>query len=809
MYTISSILEVLSSVKTSIFNPTSEIQTLEYDSRKIRQGETSLFFALAGVRDGHLFVADAYRHGVRNFVLSKTDLDVGQYTDCNFIWVRDTLEALQALAAFHRRKFDVQVIGITGSNGKTIVKEWLYQMLAVDQNCYQSPKSYNSQLGVALSLWEIQKEHKIVLIEAGISQVGEMSRLEQMIEPDIGVFTTIGTAHSDGFESKEEKLQEKWKLFAHSKKIIAHSAIVPQNLKDGRSYWWGGQDGNRLKVTDIVYNSAGTVVNFVVANAAYTLDIPFVDKASVENALTCATVMLALDYNVSTIQERIMKLQPLEMRLKLKRGKSNCSIIDDSYSNDLASLRIALDFLRQQNQHAQKSLVITDFVGAVWDDKLKGKLVKLLNEITFYRVILIGSHIKELAPRLVSGVLVFNDTAGLVEALGEIDFRDETILIKGARKFELENVINLLVQKSHDTVLEINLKAIEHNLSQYRSKLQPNVKLMAMVKAFSYGSGSFEVANVLQFNKVDYLTVAFVDEGVELRQGGIQLPIMVLSPHEGTFEDLLRYKLEPEIYSFRILNSFVYFLKNKNIKNYPIHVKLDTGMHRLGFMPEEVPALWDLLTKTDAVKVVSVFSHLAGAGNPAFDTFTDEQVRLFREFASTLERKLNYPIIKHVCNSNGIVHRIDDHMDMVRLGIGLYGIDMAPKDLHLQEVGILKTTITQIKELKRGETVGYDRKGVLHRDSKVATVKIGYADGYDRRLGNGVGTMIVRGQHVPTVGNICMDMCILDITDIDAREGDEVLVFADIKKVARDIGTIPYELLTGISSRVKRVYYYE
>ncbi|HMR20339.1 MAG TPA: alanine racemase, partial [Sphingobacterium sp.] len=489
--------------------------------------------------------------------------------------------------------------------------------------------------------------------------------------------------------------------------------------------------------------------------------------------------------------------------------KSNCSIIDDSYSNDLASLRIALNFLRQQNQHTKKSLVITDFVGAVWDDKLQEKLVKLLQEISFHKVVLVGTHIKALAPRLSADVLVFDDTAGLIEALPGINFSEETVLIKGARKFELENIINLLVQKSHDTVLEINLKSIEHNLSQYRSKLQPDVKLMAMVKAFSYGSGSFEVANVLQFNNVDYLTVAFADEGVELRQGGIQLPIMVLSPHEGTFEDLLRYNLEPEIYSFRILKSFLYFLENKNIKGYPIHIKLDTGMHRLGFMPEDMVGLQEVLIRTDLVQVKSIFSHLVGAGNPKFDTFTDEQVNLFRELALVLEQKLDYPVIKHICNSNAIVHRADDQMDMVRLGIGLYGIDMAPKDLDLQEVSTLKTTITQIRELRHGETVGYDRKGVLQRNSKIATVKIGYADGYDRRLGNGVGQMLLHGHNVPTVGNVCMDMCMLDITGIDAREGDEVLVFPDVKKVARDIGTIPYELLTGISSRVKRVYYYE
>lgn len=809
MYTISSILKVIPSQKTLICDPDLKIQTLEYDSRRIGEGASGLFFALQGVRDGHMFLGEAYRQGVRSFVVSQTDLNITGFVACNFIWVADTFDALQQLAGSHRQSFDVKVIGITGSNGKTIVKEWLYQMLSPDYNCYQSPKSYNSQLGVALSLWEIQQEHQIALIEAGISQVGEMSRLEAMIHPDIGVFTSLGTAHSEGFSSKEEKLKEKWKLFAHSHSVIASSAIVSKDFVGAQGFLWGDSDEDGLRICELSYGTSETKVGFIYESDLYRLDIPFADRASVENVLTCVSVLLVLKYSMTTIRERVAKLRPLEMRLKLKRGKNNCSIVDDSYSNDLASLRIALEFLRLQNQHAQKSLVITDFVGTIWDEKLKGKLCKLFSEAGFDKIILVGSTVGELASRLQGNIFVYEDTATLIRALPQIGIRDETILIKGARKFELEQVVNLLVQKSHDTVLEINLRNIEHNLSQYRSKLLPNVKLMAMVKAFSYGSGSFEVANVLQFNKVDYLTVAFVDEGVELRQGGIQLPIMVLSPHEGTFEDMLRYNLEPEIYSFRILRSFIDFLKNKKVDNYPIHIKLDTGMHRLGFVSQEIDELVEILQDTDSILVKSVFSHLVAAGNPDFDAFTDEQVHLFRELALLLERALGYELIKHICNSNAIVHRVEDQMDMVRLGIGLYGIDMAPKGLSLQEVGTLKTTITQIKTLRKTETVGYDRKGVLLRDSEIATVKIGYADGYDRRLGNGVGYMSVNGHRVPTVGNICMDMCMLDVTGLEVTEGDEVLVFPDIKEVAHTMGTIPYELLTGISSRVKRVYYYE
>ncbi len=811
MYTIGSILEAITAVKVSISNPRLEVQRLEYDSRKIRQGEFSLFFALKNLRDGHTFINDAYHKGVRNFVISDLDIRVDNYSEANFVWVEDTLQSLQQLAAFHRKRFPIPVIGITGSNGKTIVKEWLYQLLSVDLRCYKSPKSYNSQLGVALSLWEIQEDHQIALIEAGISRVDEMKHLEKMIQPDIGVFTSIGTAHADGFTSKEQKFEEKWNLFENSSTIIAPSEVVPVDFRDSRCFLWGNEQDVKVRVESIEHQPQGTAIKIVVDQVSSTLDIPFQDKASVENILTCITTLLALGYEMPVIQHRIKGLQPLEMRLKLKKGKNNCSIIDDSYSNDLASLKIALDFMQQQNQHEARSLVITDFIGAIWNDKFKVKLINLLEAMSFRKIVLIGESISEIADNLSShaDIFTFRNTGDLLSSLHTVDFKDETVLIKGARKFELERLSQLLVQKSHDTVLEINLKAIEHNLSQYQSKLAPGVKLMAMVKAFSYGSGSFEIANILQFNKVDYLTVAFVDEGVELRQGGIQLPIMVLSPHAETFDDLLTYNLEPEIYSLRILRAFIDFLNDKDIDQYPIHIKLDTGMHRLGFMSDEMDDLLCILENTCKVKVRSVFSHFAGAGNAAFDDFTNGQVDLFRRAADQMEKRLNYQMIKHICNSNAIVHRSEDHMDMVRLGIGLYGIDMSPKDLNLQEVGVLKTTITQIKALPYGDTVGYDRKGMLYRDSKIATVKIGYADGYDRRLGNGVGKMAINGHIVSTIGNICMDMCMLDITDIEATEGEEVVVFPDIMQAAREMATIPYEILAGISSRVKRVYYYE
>ncbi|MFZ4862905.1 bifunctional UDP-N-acetylmuramoyl-tripeptide:D-alanyl-D-alanine ligase/alanine racemase [Sphingobacterium sp. Mn56C] len=810
MYTITSVLDHIQQVKTYLSKPDSTFSVLAYDTRKIRSAGESLFFALQGQRDGHDFIAEAYAKGVRNFVVSDLTLDISSFTDTNFIWVNDTITAIQALAQQHREQFTIPVIGITGSNGKTIVKEWLYQLLSPEYNCYQSPKSYNSQLGVALSLWNITAEHELALIEAGISRTGEMINLQRMIKPTMGVFTSLGPAHREGFSSKAQKLEEKWTLFKAATLIVAPSASVMEaQLQDPRVLSWGARENDALQLLGLQDRGRSTLVQLRYMALTFDLDIPFVDKASIDNVLTCVLVLLQLGYAVPTIVERIPGLKPLEMRLKLKKGKDNSSIIDDTYSNDIASLQIALDFLAQQNQYETKKLVLSDFEGEEWSERFEKKLLDLLKPYRLDELFFVGQRLQALAGKMPGKLHFYNSTAELVAALPQLSFRDASVLIKGGRKYQLEAVGQALVEKSHDTVLEINLKAIEHNLQAYRAKLQPAVKMMAMVKAFSYGSGSFEIANALQFNKLDYLTVAYVDEGVELRRAGISVPIMVLSPHEGTFEELLRYNLEPEIYSLRILKSFNAFVRAKGRQDYPIHIKLDTGMHRLGFMPEEVDALLASLPDLDAIRVVSILSHLVGAGDPALRTFTEQQIALFKRYAAKLEQHLGYTALKHICNTSGIVNFPDAQLDMVRLGIGLYGIDMGDVGLDLEEVGVLKTTITQIKKLPQTETVGYDRRGVLYRDSIIATVKIGYADGYNRRFGNGIGKMRINGKIVPTVGSICMDMCMVDITDIDAKEGDEVVVFPDLQQAAKDIGTIPYELLTGISTRVKRIYFYE
>lgn len=811
MYSIDSIGQILRPKQTLFTNKDSVITHLVYDSRKVADANGSLFFALKSVRDGHRFIADAYAKGVRSFVISDIAFPVGNFEETNFIVVTDVLEALQLLAQHVRQQFKKPVIGITGSNGKTVVKEWLTQLLGEDKKVYQSPKSYNSQLGVALALWNLNSDYDYAIIEAGVSLPGEMEQLEKMIVPDLGIFTNIGLAHAAGFSSKGEKMAEKLKLFAHSQAVVSAAKYGIQSTMHTavQHFTFGDNAADELKVQYLAGDPLGnhTHIQLRYKSEQSKVYIPFIDKASLENVLLCISMMLYLGYSLEVVCQKIVKLKPLEMRLQLRKGKNNCSLIDDSYSNDLASLQIALDFLDQQQQHQQKSLILSEMEGM--NEKLEEKLVKLLNAQTLYRVILVGTKLEAVAKRLTGRITHFSSTAQLLAMLPQLDFSHESILIKGSRNFHLEDISQQLAAKTHETVLEINLHAIEHNLKQYRALLPQEVKIMAMVKAFSYGSGSFEVANLLRFNKVDYLTVAFADEGIELRQHGIDLPIMVLSPDEQVFEALISHRLEPEMYNFRILEKFINFLKEKGIKEYPIHLKIDTGMHRLGFLSDEINLLTATLTASSEVKVHSVFSHLAASGDPKMDDFTRAQIALLNSAAGSITQELGYPVFKHIANTSGIVRWPSAYMDMVRLGIGLYGVDMDNSDLDLQTVGQLRTTITQIKELEAGETIGYDRKGLLQRKSRIATVKIGYADGYNRRFGNGVGKMRINGELVPTIGSICMDMCMLDVTDVLAQEEDEVLVFPAITEAAKAIDTIPYELLVGISARVKRVYYYE
>lgn len=813
MYKISEIVQILHPNRTFITDSNSLIYHLFYDSRKIVQADHGVFFALQKNRDGHRYIKEAYDKGVRNFVLQFDEAQELLIPDANLIWVDDSLDAMQVLVAFHRQKFDFPIIGITGSNGKTIVKEWLYQLMSPEYKIYRSPKSYNSQLGVALSLWGLSDQYNLAIIEAGVSEKGEMSRLENMIKPTVGLLTNIGIAHKAGFSSKEEKILEKVSLFQNVECMIFPSSYV-ENIQlpyRPRKFSWGYDEGVSLEVYAVKQmNDKLSIVTFYYAGSTFAVEVPFVDKGNIENAINCVAVLLRFGYQIEVIASRIRELQPVAMRLELKKGKKNSSIIDDSYSNDLDALQIALAFLNQQGQHPRKILVLSDLPGvSITDDKSLSKLKRLLSEYRLDKLVLIGTVLAQIADQFDVSSVCYPTTEEFLKDIRSMRFDDSTILLKGGRDFHFERISQLLVAKSHDTVLEINLNAMENNLNIYRQLLPKEVKLMTMVKAFSYGSGSFEIANLLQFNGVDYLTVAFADEGVDLRTAGITRPIVVMSPDENTFESIIQHDLEPEIYSFRILHSFLSFLKAKGVSSYPVHIKVDTGMHRLGFMPGEVETLVGVLKAESILQVKSVFSHLASAGNEKDHAFTQQQIDLLDQFTRELEKGIGYSFLRHIAATVGIERWPQAYLDMVRLGIGLYGIGADREDLALQEVSVLKTNVTQIKMLAATETVGYNRHGILHRDSRIATIKIGYADGYDRRFGNGVGKMMVNGYLVPTIGDICMDMCMLDITDVDVAEEDEVIVYPDITSAAKSIGTIPYELLTSISQRVKRVYFYE
>ena len=794
----------------------STIRTLLTDSRKLNDPLNALFFALKGRRNAHDFIPDVYKKGVRNFVISDSDFPIDNFPDANFFLVNDSLIALQILAKTHRLNFDYPVIGITGSNGKTIVKEWLYQILAPEINIVRSTKSFNSQLGVPISVWEMGIENDLAIFEAGISKVGEMHNLAEIIHPTIGILTNIGEAHHSGFESIDQKIVEKLKLFDKVDLFIySHKYLSEINgtLPGENKFTWSFSESADLqvfKVESIENNFSRLHAKYL--NKTLEIHIPFNDQASIENAVICWATMLALEYDPEIISQRLEKLSPVGMRLELKNGINNCSIIDDSYSLDVSSLAIALDFLKQQNQHPRRTLILSDIPGD--DSKLMyDKISNLIIDKSVDRLITVGEKIGKYALLFPCEVQLFKNTAELIENLPFIKFQNETILLKGARAFGFENISRLLTQKVHETVLEINLNALEHNLNYYKSKIGSGTKLMAMVKAFSYGSGSFEIANLLEFNQVDYLAVAYADEGVALRKAGTTLPIMVMSPDSMAFDTIIEHELEPEIYSMRVLNDFIDVLKIKGLSSYPIHIKLDTGMHRLGFMENELDELLLFLNDSKHIHVNSVFSHLVASDNPEHDLFTRSQISLFTNLSNQISKVLKYPFLRHLANSSGISRWPDAQFEMVRLGIGLYGIDSAlTKNSPLQTVTSLKTSISQIKHIPAGDTIGYSREGKMPNGGTIATVKIGYADGYNRKMGNGKGKMIVKGQIVPTIGKICMDMCMIDITGVPAEEGDEVIVFNDIvriEQIANQLDTVPYEVLTSISQRVKRIYYYE
>ncbi len=771
--------------------------TIEYlllDSRKVYAAGSSLFFALHGFRkDGHQFIPELYKRGVRNFVVTHV-ANKEEYPDANFLVVPDTLDALQQLAVHHRKQFSFPVIGITGSNGKTIVKEWLYQLLQEDYNIVRSPRSYNSQIGVPLSVWAMNEKNTLGIFEAGISRPGEMEKLERIIQPTIGVLTNIGEAHSEGFISEEEKEAEKRKLFINS---IEPPPIAIGEIKK--------QPGKTI-ITD---------------NKSVSIEILFTDDASIQNATTCWAVLSFLKVDQDIIQQRMKLLQPVNMRLELKKGINHCSIINDSYSADLSSLEIALNFLDQQSAGTGKTIILSDFLqSGIPDEQLYKQILENLLKHHVQRLIGIGDRISAAVTKQLQEnhidlkVELFSSTTEFVQHFRASQFKDESILIKGARVFAFEQIVQLLEQKVHGTVLEINLNAIVHNLQQYQQLLKPSTKVMAMVKAFAYGSGGAEIAGILQYHKVDYLGVAYADEGVELRKAGIGLPIMVMNPEVNAFEAIVDNNLEPEIYSFELLQAFDAFISKEGLQQYPVHIEIETGMNRLGFSVNDMDKLADVLMASTSLKVQTVFSHFAASEEAAQDAFTKQQFALFEKAAKQLETKLGYFFIKHMANSAAVIRHPQMQMDMVRLGIGLYGVDSAASSkLKLQPVTTLKSTIAQLKKLKAGDSVSYNRKGTVDKDSLIATIRIGYADGYPRRLGNGVGKVSIHGKTLPVIGTVCMDMFMIDVTNMpDVKEGDEVVIFGKelpVQQVARWAETIPYEIMTGISQRVKRVYFEE
>jgi len=797
------------------------IEHLLIDSRKLVFSPTTLFFAIKTEQgDGHHYIDELYREGVRSFVVS-TVPDLVSFPEASFLLTDNVVASLQMLAVAHRKQFEFPVIGITGSNGKTIVKEWLNHLLQQEKNIVRSPRSYNSQLGVPLSIWQMQENQELGIFEAGISRTGEMDKLQKMILPDIGLLTNIGEAHGEGFDSMADKLAEKLQLFRDAQLLVyckdhklvdvtVHQLMLSGDLKSSIS--WGTNPAADIVVS--FHASAGrTIISADFKGISHGFSIPYVDPAAIENALHCFAICLQLGLQDRVIP-RMHDLPPLSMRLEMKQGQQGSTIINDSYNADLSGLMSALDFLGLQHPSRDRVAILSDVSGIAGDPRLAYEKVasylRLKNIITLFAV---GEQFNAFAgsfdhPSM--NVFYFKDTEALLHHLQGVNFRDQVVLIKGARSFHFEKLSHFLESKNHQTRLEIDLSSVAQNLSQFKSGLNPATKIMAMVKAFSYGAGSYEMANLLQFHHVNYIAVAYVDEGVELRKAGIRMPIMVMNTAPASFTSLVEYNLEPEIYSIGFAQQLIAYLQQEGISYFPVHIKLDTGMHRLGLEPADIGHFIDQLSNTSAFKVKTVFTHLVASENPAHDDFTSIQLRRFDHCCDLLSAHFGYTFIKHAANTAAIRRHPSAEYDMVRIGIGLYGIDPGNTQLKMQEAVSLKTTIAQIKEVKKGESVGYGRHSIVNQDTRVATIRIGYADGYPRSLGNGKGTVLVRGKSFNTIGNVCMDMTMIDVTaESSINIEDEVLVFGkghSIVDVAKDAGTIPYEIMTGISQRVPRIY---
>lgn len=818
---VSEIGGIIKAERCHLAAPENTVLNLLTDSRRLVEPEGTVFFAIVTSRNsGVNYIPAMYDAGVRSFVVP-ADCEIS-YEDANVWYVSDVVSAMQSLAAYHRAQYQVPVIGVTGSNGKTIVKDWLVQLLSPEGRIASSPKSYNSQIGVPLSVWQLSADDRMAVFEAGISEAGEMVRLERVIKPTIGIFTNIGQAHDENFLTRGQKIAEKLQLFTHCETLIycsdhhdIHSAVSGiESFRHVRLYTWGSSSDNDVQILSSVVDDNHTTFTLAARGSEpFIVTIPFVDRASQENAMHCIATLLLLGYDKAVIASRMRSLSPVEMRLEMNEAIGNCLLINDSYSLDLNSLTIALDYLGHVRANHNRTLILSDLLQTgIPDRELYSQVSSLAALRGITRLIGIGEAVSRCRDCFSDfDALFYSSTQDFIDHYDFSLFANQTILLKGARPFAFERIAKLLQRKNHETVMEVNLDALVKNLNYYRSRIKPSTKLMAMVKASSYGAGRVEVASTLQFNHVDYLTVAYADEGVELRRGGITLPIMVMNPEEASFDDIIRYRLEPDIYNFRILDLFAEKLSNLHSPlstPHPIHIEFDTGMHRLGFTGTDRPQLDSRLTELGTLlKVQSVFTHLACADEPTMDDFTRRQISLFRSWSEGL------PGLKHILNSSGITRFPEAQLDMVRLGIGLYGISPEPDvQRQLRQVSRLVSRISQIKDIPAGDTVGYSGRWRATRDSRIAIVPMGYADGLHRGLGYCRGHVIIGTQEAPIIGSVCMDMCFVDVTDIDCKEGDRVVIFGEgdlLQRNAAAANTISYELLTAVSPRVKRIYYHE
>ena len=797
-----------------------EIDWILTDSRSLCFAEDTLFFALKTKRnDGHKYIPDLYERGVRNFVVSDLPQNLDDYVDTNFLQLPNPLKGLQRLAEKYRSQFEVPVVGITGSNGKTIVKEWLYQLLSPEKIITRSPRSYNSQIGVPLSVWLLNETTELGIFEAGISDMGEMEALQSIIRPTIGILTNIGGAHQENFYSVPDKCMEKLTLFKECDVVVYDgdneliSACVSKSLFGAREIAWSRKDNERpLYIASIEKGDLSTTIRYRYLGMPNEYTIPFIDDASIENSLHCLAVCLYMMLPAEKITERMAHLEPIAMRLEVKEGKNGCVLINDSYNSDLASLDIALDFMsrRSEDKGRKRTLILSDLLETGQTPKLLYRQVAdLVQNRGIDKIIGVGEEIRSAASRFDMEKYFFRTTEELLasDLIGQL--RNEVVLVKGSRSFHFDDISDRLELKVHETILEINLNALVNNLNHYRSYLKPDTKMVCMVKASAYGAGSYEIAKTLQDHRVDYLAVAVADEGSDLRKAGITSSIIIMNPELTAFKTMFDYKLEPEVYSFHLLNELIKAAEKEGVTNFPIHIKLDTGMHRLGFAPQDIPELIARLKRQTSVIPRSVFSHLVGSDSAQFDTFTRRQIETFENVSEELQEAFPHKILRHICNTAGIERYPGAQFDMVRLGLGLYGVNPFTNRM-LHNVSTLKTTILQVREVPQEDSVGYSRKGRLNRDSRIAAIPIGYADGLNRRLGNGHAYCLVNGQKAPYVGNICMDVCMIDVTDIDCREGDKVIIFGDelpVTVLADALDTIPYEILTSVSNRVKRIYY--